>query len=99
MPARRWSGWRADGWLGTDAADDASLAAAVTAFLCATPAQLVGLSLDDLAGEREPVNLPGVPPERHESWTRRMRAPIEEFWEGEVARGCLDAVPEERRSS
>jgi len=88
---------RADGWLGTDAADDATLAAAVTAFLCATPAQLVGLSLDDLAGEREPVNLPGVPPERHASWTRRLHPTLDRLWESPTARACLAAIPQSRR--
>jgi hypothetical protein len=49
----------------------------VHGFLWSTPAQLVGLSLDDLAGEVEPVNVPGVGPERFASWTRKMRSDLE----------------------
>lgn len=55
--------------------------AAVNAFLCRTPSPLVGLSLDDLAAEEEPVNLPGVPPQVHPSWTRRMGLSLEEMAE------------------
>jgi 4-alpha-glucanotransferase len=51
----------------------------VSAFLCRTPAALAALSLDDLAGEREPVNIPGVPLETFPSWSRRMQRPLEEI--------------------
>ena len=53
------------------------LCAAVHEMVCLTPSVLVGLALDDLAGESEPVNLPGVGQEKFESWTRKMRDPIE----------------------
>jgi 4-alpha-glucanotransferase len=55
------------------------LSATIHAFLSRTPAPLVGLALDDLAGESEPVNLPGIGPDRFPSWRRRMACSLEEI--------------------
>jgi len=49
----------------------------VHAFLARTPCRLVGASLDDLGGETQAINLPGVPAAMHRSWTRRMALSIE----------------------
>lgn len=59
--------------------NDLELRAAVHEFLCKTPAALVGISLDDLAGELDAVNVPGVGPDKHSSWTRKMSMTLEEM--------------------
>ena len=64
---------------GEEPVRDLALREAVHAFLRRTPSWLVGLSLDDLTGEVEPVNLPGVAPDQWSSWTRRMTMSLEEM--------------------
>lgn len=91
---------RADGFLPAEGEPDlATLCVALHAFLAATPCALVAASLDDLAGEREPVNVPGVPVERHRSWSRRMARPLEALREDPGAQAPLAALRARRGGS
>ena len=85
---------RAEGVL-TDASENPDFNAvcgAVYAFLGRTAAPLVGVSLDDLAGETTPVNIPGVPQDVYPSWTRRMRWTVDELAAAARVRDLLAAV-------
>ncbi len=68
------------------------LAAAIYAFLAQTPAPLLAVSLDDLAGEVNPVNLPGVPMDRFPNWSRRMSVSLEQLSRRVAAQLILDGV-------
>ena len=52
---------------------------AVHALLSQTPAALLGIFLDDLMGEEEAVNLPGISDPDRRNWTRRQKMSLEEL--------------------
>lgn len=56
-----------------------ALAAAVHAFLARTPSQLLGIQLEDLAGQREQPNVPGTTEDRYPNWRQRMVVPLEQL--------------------
>jgi len=81
------------------AIDSAKLTRAAYSFLARTPAPLLGVSLDDLAGETDPVNLPGVANEQYPNWSRRMEATLESLMRDPGADEVLDRVRRERSQS
>ena len=85
---------RADGLL-TEDVDPAgpmpqSFAAAVHAFVSATPAMLALVQADDLGGELVGVNLPGTDRERP-NWRRRIACDVDELCRSKLARAILEA--------
>jgi 4-alpha-glucanotransferase len=77
----------------TDAAEpptDATIAAA-HAFVASTPADLMMVQAEDLAGARVGVNLPGTDLERP-NWRLRIPVAVEDLVSGETARAILDAI-------
>jgi len=69
------------------------LCAAVHTFLARTPAVLVGVSLDDLTGEVDPVNLPGVTLDVYPSWSRKMRCSADALTHDPAIAAALGEAP------
>ncbi len=88
---------REDGFLAANDEEPQAVLRALHRFLASTPAVLVAAGFDDLAGEEEPVNLPGIPLEVHRSWSRRMRRSLEELMADDRVRDGLEAFASRRR--
>jgi 4-alpha-glucanotransferase len=70
-------------------ANPAELRGAIHGFLCRSPASLVGVALDDLAGELEPVNVPGVGLDEYPCWSRKMSKTLSEIAAGSDTAAAL----------
>ncbi len=76
----------------------AELAAAIHAYVAATPSLLAVAQVEDLAGERTAVNLPGTDRERP-NWRRRIATPLEDVLETPLAQAILTAMRAARNGS
>jgi 4-alpha-glucanotransferase len=87
-----------EGFLDPARQDDmTAFRAAVHDMLAVSPAMLVGVSLDDIAGEVEGVNLPGVGPDAYPAWQRRMAKSLEQIVEDpDVVRALGDRLAQGR---
>ncbi len=82
--------WQAD----LDAAP-AEIVVAVHRHLARTPSRLFAVRLEDLVGEREPVNLPGTIDE-YPNWQRRFAVELEELAGLPLWGAVIEAVRDER---
>ena len=66
-------------------AERADVVRAAHTFLGRTPAGMVGVALDDLGLETDPVNIPGTNDAQYPNWRRKMRRSLEELATPEAA--------------
>jgi glycogen operon protein len=71
----------------------AEVMAGAHAFVAATPADVMLVQADDLAGMRRGVNMPGTDTERP-NWRRRLPTPVDALLTGDTAQTILRAVRE-----
>ncbi len=95
MAERARESARLDGLAGCEGADDIAAAAAVHRLVARTPSQIMLVQADDLAGETEPLNVPGTDRE-WPNWRRRVGVKLEDLAEGPRAAAILRAVKQER---
>jgi len=71
--------------------------AAVAEFLGRTPSHLVAISLDDVLGERDQVNIPGTI-DQHPNWHRKLPLPIEQLEDHDTLRRVGEAFAKAGRN-
>ncbi|MFT3988826.1 glycogen debranching protein GlgX [Aestuariivirga sp.] len=81
----------------TGAASEADAAPAAHGFVAGMPSRIMLVQADDLAGETEPLNVPGTDRERP-NWRRRIHVPVDEIGESVEAKAILARVTQERPS-
>jgi len=81
-----------------DSPFSAELAAAIYAFVASGPSRIFMLQMEDLAGERVGVNLPGTDRERP-NWRTRLGVSIDDAPRGELWRAIITAVKRARAAA
>ncbi len=77
-----------------DRDDEIAIVIAANRYLAATPCAIVMAQLDDILGEREPVNVPGTS-DQYPNWRRKLTVPVEALESDERLRNLcehLDAL-------
>jgi glycogen debranching enzyme GlgX len=81
--------------MGFNGEDNVAASAATHGFVAGTPSQIMLVQADDLAGETDPLNVPGTDRE-WPNWRRRVHGEVEGLLDGTLARRIIDAVKQER---
>lgn len=76
-----------------------TLAAALHRYLASAPSRLFAVRLEDLAGERRPVNLPGVGQDGYPNWRPRLAVALEDLPGTALFQAITRAVAHERPKS
>lgn len=82
---------------GCMATDDVAASAATHRFVAGTPSQIMLVQADDLAGETDPLNVPGTDRE-WPNWRRRVQVAVEALAESPLAQEIVTAVKQEREA-
>jgi glycogen operon protein len=84
-----------DAATGSISQDATDAAVAAHGFIAETPAAVMLIQADDLAGEMEPLNVPGTDLERP-NWRRRLNTTVDELSATPLARRIIERVKAER---
>jgi glycogen operon protein len=76
-------------------ADGTTASAAVHGMVASTPSKIMLIQADDLAGERDPLNVPGTDRE-WPNWRRRVSVDVDKLADSGLAQAILACVKEER---
>ena len=80
---------------GVAGAGEAEASAAVHGMVARAPSRIMLIQADDLAGERDPLNVPGTDRE-WPNWRRRVSVNVEQLTGSPLASGILARVTQER---